>query len=126
MYLYFSNEGQSLVELAFLLPAFVILLLAVFFIGQYFNMQLCLDMAVSAALRAESFGYNGKKVFYEEWKNLTGKDKNSVEFRITRYAQVVTAYGSLEIEMPTVYQNFNLPNPKVESKLTQIFGIVRL
>ena len=115
-----------MLELALLLPALVILLLAIFLVGQYFNLQICLDMAVSAAIRAESLGYNGIEVFYEEWKKLTGRGQDSVQFRITKIAHVTVAYGCLELEMPSAYQNFDLPNPKIESRLAHVFDILRM
>lgn len=126
MCLYFSTKGQSLVELSFLLPVFVILLLAIFLIAEYFDLQISLDMAVAQALRAESMGYDGRKVFFQEWKNLTGKDGQSVEFRLSRNVHVVTVSASTEVELPAVFKNFNMANPKIHSKLTQILVLTRI
>lgn len=114
-----------MVELALLLPIFVLLLLAVFVIGRYFDLQISLDMAVAEALRAESFGYNGKKVFYDEWKNLTGLDVKKVNCHITKNLNVITVTASTEIELPPYFERFKIPNPKVKSKLSQVISLTR-
>ena len=69
MYLYSSSKGQAMLELALLLPALVILLLAIFLVGQYFNLQICLDMAVSAAIRAESLVITESKSSMKNGRN---------------------------------------------------------
>ena len=113
-----------MLELALLLPALVNCF-GDLLVGQYFNLQI-VWIWLSEAIRAESLGYNGIEVFYEEWKKLTGRGQDSVQFRITKIAHVTVAYGCLELEMPSVYQNFNLPNPKIESRLAHVFDILRM
>jgi len=82
-------------------------------------------MAVAEALRAESFGYNGKKVFYNEWKNLTGLDTKGVNCHITTNLNVITVTASTEIKLPPVLERFKIPNPKVKSRLSQIISLTR-
>ncbi len=125
MYLYSSRRGQALVELAILLPFFVVLFLAIFAIGRYWDLQISLDMAVAEALRADSLGYNAKNVFYQEWQNLTGKNKDDVEFRISRNFNITTIVASSEIKLPEMFSRFNLVNPKVHSKLSLMNSITR-
>lgn len=125
MYLYSSRKGQALVELAILLPFFVVLFLAIFAIGRYWDLQISLDMAVAEALRADSLGYNAKRVFYQEWENLTGKSEDDVEFRISRNFNITTIVASSEIKLPEMFSRFNLANPKVHSKLSLMNSITR-
>jgi len=99
MYLYSSRKGQALVELAILLPFFVVLFLAIFAIGRYWDLQISLDMAVAEALRAE--------------------------FRISRNFNITTIVASSEIKLPEMFSRFNLANPKVHSKLSLMNSITR-
>lgn len=125
MSLYFSNKGQALLELALVLPFIVILLLAVFAIGYYFHFQISLDMAVAESVRAASFGYDAKKVFFQEWENLIGDKGKNVVFQKTQLFNVITVSASTEVKLPSFFQNFNLPNPKVYSKLGMLTNISR-
>lgn len=125
MSLFLCVRGQSLVELSFLLPFFVVLLLTIFLLGHYFNLQISLDMAVAEALRAEVLGHDGRQVFFAEWQSLTGKSIEEVEFSLNRNAQFTTAKATTELQLPSFFERFNLPNLKISSKLSMIKSITR-
>jgi Flp pilus assembly protein TadG len=114
-----NNRGQSLVELALLLPVVLLLLGGIIDYGRLYNEQLIVTAAAREGARVAAVGGDGKAAAENYVKNASSYD-NVVASPVLKSETVSTAQGPVTVKR--VEMTVANPIPIVFSMIADIYG----
>lgn len=115
-----NNRGQSLVEVALLLPVVLLMLGGIIDFGRLYNEQLIVTAAAREGARVAAVGGDGKTAAENYVRGASGNDYGVVASPVYKNESVTTAQGTITVKR--VEMTVANPVPVALSVIADLFG----